>query len=453
MEQYNLPDELRGNWIWPEADGELPETYGFFCKDFTLNELPSSAELWISARSFFHAFINGEHLSYSLDLCPVRGSYAWSFDISDRLNTGRNKIFIIAHNTALARTSCLKQPNGLWCQLNISSRPFLWTDDSWMVQTGKCFAGNRPRHSQAGAFTEKINLGELQHNWQSPRTDISGKGWRHPAYSTPLDDENWELIPFPAPPMTVSLARFESIVNYGTCHPRYGYTNISFETMRQTKGDGVYGAETYLYCREAIDTEAVLFVDNPAKMFVNGEPIYEAGVHQLQPGETYETGTAYCFRQKGEARTSVPLRLKEGWNRFGFFEKIVPGTFGMAMVLTGFGAGSLKLVREPNREAMPGWCIAGPLRTPLPNILGHLVLNQFDNLDFYIPVKEHPLDEAAMLSAYRFGPEKGSSADLTQNQDITLKQDDYAVLRLPHCHYGCPSFKISGTKGDVVYVV
>ncbi|MFO7821663.1 MAG: alpha-L-rhamnosidase C-terminal domain-containing protein, partial [Lentisphaeria bacterium] len=185
----------------------------------------------------------------------------------------------------------------------------------------------------------------------------------------------------------------------------------------------------------------------------NGEPIYEAGVHQLQPGETYETGTAYCFRQKGEARTSVPLRLKEGWNRFDFFEKIVPGTFGMAMVLTGFGAGSLKLVQEPKREAMPGWCIAGPLRTPLPNILGHLVLNQFDILDFYIPVKERPLDEAAMLSAYRFDPEKGSSADLTQNQDITLKQDDYAVLRLPHCHYGCPSFKISGTKGDVVYVV
>lgn len=456
MEQYNLPDQLRGKWIWVEAEQDQPDTYGFFRKEFTLDELPSSADLWISARSFFHVFVNGEHLSYSLDLCPVRGSYAWIFDISFMLNTGRNNISILGHNTTLCRTSCLTQPNGLWCQLNIDSKPFLWTDNSWQVHPAECYGRNRPRRSLASACTEKVDLSKVPANWRGLETEATSSGWTGPTQSVALQTEDWELVPFPAPPMTVNHARFASLVNRGSCHRQQAYTNVSFETMRRTKGDGIYGAESYLYSRDAVDnTSMQLYADNPCRLFVNGVLLYEQGIKPLLPGESYQINRKNCLRQHDGKTAVIPITisLKEGWNRITFFETVVPGTFGMAMILPDFGARNLKLLRHPEQDAMPGWCIAGPLRTPLPNILGHLVLNQFDNLGFYIPVDERPVDESAFLNSYRFVPEKGSSRRLDAGQKLEIQENEYAVLALPQCGYGCPDLEVQGNAGDILDIV
>ena len=449
MEHHSLPNELRGNWIWTDATPGQPETYGFFRKEFTLNEIPSSAELWIAARSFFHVFVNGEHLGYALDLCPVAGSYAWAFDVSYMLNTGSNVIAVLAHNTGVSRMSCISQPDGLWCQLNIDSQPFLWTNDSWQTQTPAGYMPNRPRRSLSSAFTEKVDMQKMPLNWHTDGVENENL-WHRPQYSVPISKERWEMIPFPAPSMAISHAQLDSVAGRGTCHLRHSCTNVSFETMRHAKGDGVYGAETFLHSRKSTETEVRLYADNPCRVFLNGNLVFEQGIAQLLPGEPHGADCRHCFRQAGTAPARTTIRLRDGWNRITVFEEVVAGTFGMAMALPEFGGESMHLMRQPHQEAMPGWVIAGPLRTPLPNILGHLVLSGLENLDFFIPVDERPVDESALLESYRFDPVTAESKSVNPGESIELEQDDYIVLALSQCGYGCPTVKFNGSAGDIV---
>ena len=60
MSDATFPNSLQGQWIWnsPESD-DCYLTY-----NFSLNEIPASADFWYSVGEFCHIYVNGMHLSY-----------------------------------------------------------------------------------------------------------------------------------------------------------------------------------------------------------------------------------------------------------------------------------------------------------------------------------------------------------------------------------------------------
>jgi hypothetical protein len=451
MATKSLPREVRGNWIWSEHRPDEVESYAFFRREFTLDEIPSSAELWIAARSFFHVFVNGYHVSYGLGTCPTRGSYVWQHDIAYLLGTGVNNVAVLAHNTTVSRSCCHRQPSGLWCQVNIDEKPEVWTGPSWKVLKPKCYLPNRPRRSLAAGFTEKVDLSQFPHGWTE--REFKNDHWIAPSLCVPVDPQNWELVPFNAPEMTVDPVAFSSLILRGECHKTYLSSNVSFELMLAERGRGVYGAETYFQVGETTELSFEFYSDNPYRLFINGKCIKEQGVRTLNSGEAYESCRSLAFRQTKIASPEGRMLLERGWNHLVFYTELEKGSSGVTLVFPDHHADALHLYREPLKDALPGWTTAGPLRTPLANMLGNLTLNLAETKEHYIPVEGRCVDEGAELMSYDFTSKPGQPANLTEEEVIELKEGDYVIVSVPASTFGCPRISISGTRGDIVDVV
>ena len=61
MINLTLPDPIVGQWIWLSETNLNQESHQFYRRDFSIDEMPGKAEMWITARTAFHLFINGQH--------------------------------------------------------------------------------------------------------------------------------------------------------------------------------------------------------------------------------------------------------------------------------------------------------------------------------------------------------------------------------------------------------
>jgi len=92
MHEIPIPAEAHGDWIWKADCLEETDSYVFMRREFALEEIPTSAELWLSVRGNYHVFINGRHLSRGPAPAPVNTSYIQYHDIAHCLWDGRNPI-------------------------------------------------------------------------------------------------------------------------------------------------------------------------------------------------------------------------------------------------------------------------------------------------------------------------------------------------------------------------
>ncbi len=458
MDGNPLPTRINGQWIWLRQVKDAPEAHVFFRRDFTLDEIPSSAELWIAARSFFHLFVNGHHLSYALGTFPGTGSYVWCFDLTYLLSTGNNTLAVLAHNTEVARTSCNRQPSGFWCQMHVDGSPTLWSDHNWQALAGDCYAGNRPRRSSSSAFSERIDLNLFPHGWST--TGFGGHQWLHPDICQAYDPRNWALHPFPAPEFTVQSHHLRQLVIAGTWQRSVATTHVQFEHILASAGPGVYAAETYLWAETANDIPFELFADNPYRLFLNGGAIKEQGLRPLAIGTSFLSCKSLCFRQGDTVDPEGRLPLQAGWNRLDLYLDVEPGTCGATLVMPTLRPAELAIRRMPDPSALPGWALAGPLRTPMVNILGNLTVAGVASKEYFIPLEEMPADEAVELTMFDYLPKPAAEAaeDADQpsaiyEQGIDLKQGEYLVFALDRARFGCPKFVFAGTRGDIVDVV
>ena len=453
MNGITLPETIRGQWIWTEPQSDGPESYVFFRREFSLNEIPSSAEFFITARSFFHAYVNGHHIGYALATHPGRGSYVWSFDISHLLATGSNTIAILAHNTHVARNSCVSQPPGLWCQLDVGGELVLWTDHSWQVLPGDCFSHNRPRQSTSGGFSERVDLQTYPHGWR--QSGFEGDDWLAPVLCEDYDPERWTLTPYPGVEYTNSVLPVKTVAATGKWTRSGATTHVSFARLSGSKGNGVYMAEAFIFMDEDVTLPYGSFSDNPYRFFVNGTVINEQGLLPLEAGAAYDSCVSLPFRQGTLSEPMGTLSLREGWNRLSVFLDVVPGTAGFTLLLPTFPADKLQVKRVDNGGSMPGWTIAGPLRTPLVNILGNLRITETMEKEYYVPDKKYPVSEALELTTFNFNPETPADANPKTISDtgISLKTGEYAILSVDRVFFGCPSCRFSGSRGDAVDIV
>lgn len=453
MDGSTLPKDIRGQWIWAENLETDPESYVFFRREFSLDEIPSSADLAIAARSFFHVYINGYHLSYALATHPGNGSYVWNYDISYLLATGTNTIAVLAHNTHVARNSCVKQPSGLWCQLNIGGKPAIWTDHSWHVLAGDCFSKNRPRQSTAGGFSERLDLQKYPHGWL--RSGFGEKGWLHPKVCESYDPKRWKLCPYPGAEFINSVLPVKSLTTRGEWKRGAASTYVNFARMADRKGTGVYVAEAYIYAEKDMTIPFGSYSDNPYRFFVNGEAINEQGLLPLEVGTSYESCKSLPFRQGPVGNPMGTTTLQEGWNRLNVYLDVMPGTSGLTLIFPTLPANKLQVKRVASDSAMAGWAIAGPIRTPLVNILGNLRVTGAMEKEYFVPANEHPVSEAIELKTFDFNPQASTDGAPQEIDDkgISLKAGEYVILSVDRIFFGCPALRISGEQGDAVDIV
>ena len=157
MSGVTLPDIIRGSWIWsqPETNNDR-ESHAFFKRDFNLDEIPASTEVWIACHSFFNLYVNGQHLSFGPSPSIRTKSYVQYFDITFLLQMGKNSICIQATNADISRYGTTRQEAGLWCQMQIDGDIQFVTDNSWHSAPASHLLPGQFRISPSMGFVERI---------------------------------------------------------------------------------------------------------------------------------------------------------------------------------------------------------------------------------------------------------------------------------------------------------
>jgi hypothetical protein len=448
MREYVLPQEVRGKWIWLGRGAERLESYVFFRREVTLYETPVSAELWITARTRFQLYINGRYIAFGPPPSPSEHAYVVCMDVGFLVETGKNSIAVLAHNTSVSRFGARRHPSGLWMQLNINGEPAVWTDDSWLCKEADCFLPNQPRVSQSGAFAECVDVGLYPEGWQDKECNV--RTWRPPDLVEKLSATDGRLEAVVSPQWSLEHRLPTAVLCRGSGRPATGCTWVSFGHLARERGGGVYVAEAFVYSAEDVDVAVEVYADDPYRLFANGQQINGQGVGALPPRADLNRSRQPCFGQADLARPQAVIPLHRGWNRLVLGQQVERDSAGVSLVLPGVDSGRLTCRRGAEDEAPSGWSLFGPFRTPLPLLSGNVELGSLPRVAFD-PVPGAPADVAAVLSSWAF--EVISDIRLPPLERVALRAGEYIVLDFGHTMYGCPELTVKGSDDDVLDVI
>jgi len=456
MQDYTLPDDIRGEWIWSRDSVDKLASYVFLRRDFMLSETPASADLWVSARTLCHVYLNDRYLGFGPPPCPTENSYVMYFDVAFMCETGKNTIAVLAHNTQVARSAARRHPSGFWCQLNIDDRAEVWTDRSWHCLDAECYAPDSWRASNCTAFNEKIDLTSfprqttpdgLLADWYEK--EFSPFHWKHVDHSVSLAEARGNLAPLASAQWNITREDVREITVRGIWGKVAASTQVSFSGLVDERGAGVYVAEAYLYSPEDATVEFMLYSDDPHCLFVNGQLCRAQGIEPLPARADLDNAGPRCFRQADVENPASEMAIHEGWNHLVLAQQVEPQSAGLTIVFPDFKPEELQLRRQEGEDAPPGWSLGGPIRTPLALVTANLDLQGLPKTPF-VSEPEEPVDEAAFLASCGFDP----SGDVSgPTHTITLEQGQYVILDLGASLYGCPEFTVIGQDADILDVV
>jgi len=448
MREYVLPQEIRGKWIWTSRAAQRLESYVFFRRDVTLYETPASAELWISARTRFHLFINGRYIAFGPPPSPTERAYVVYLDVGFLVETGKNTIAVMAHNTGVSRFGSRRQPSGLWLQLNIDGEPSVWTDDSWLCREADCYAKNQPRSSQSAGFVEQVDLGAYPDGWQDK--EYNARTWSHPDYLERLSPTDGRLEATISPDWSLDRHGPKAVLCRGQGRPASATTWVSFGPLAHERGGGVYVAETFLYSDVDVDLALEVHADDPCILFANGLAVHAQGVEPLPPRADLNRSRQPCYGQVPQVDPEAVLSLHRGWNRLVLGQQVERESAGITLVFPGVEPGQLCCRRGGEDAAPEGWSLYGPFRTPLPLLAGNVELGSLPRVAFDAAAAG-PADVAAVLSGWAF--EVTSDIRLPPLDRVSLRAGEYVVLDFGQTLYGCPELVVKGSDDDILDVI
>lgn len=443
-----LPEVINAEWIWGEDSVGSAETYVFFRKEFILDETPASADLWITAHTFFHVYINGHHLGYGPATSPDESTYLSYIDANFLLKTGRNVIAVAVHNTSVARNGYRMKPDGLWAQLNIDNNPSIWTDSSWKYLNANCYLPRQARRSVDDAFVECLDFRKHPEQWNSEDTELS-EGWTNADVINP-----GVAMPKPISAQAVNFAsnliEFKKIARKGKYIHNRAYLQLSFQHLVHSHGKGVYAAEILFESKLETKHHLELYTESAYKLFINGNLCKEQGINPLVSGDI---PSLHLASTHGQCNLKTPLasfKVKKGWNKMTLF---IQGDESSSCVTFVFPNLEKQLfVPRLNREPDSGkGCIMyGPLKTPLPRICSSTVLPD-DKRFTYVPFTGKPIDEGALLMSCEFIP--GATPKSSATWPIKLTKGKYVVLDLGATYFGCPELLLNTDSDAIVNIV
>ncbi|MCK5801721.1 MAG: hypothetical protein KAI66_02765 [Lentisphaeria bacterium] len=447
MPDIALPDSIRGEWIWHEGERKAPESHVFFRYEFPLFEMPESAELWITARSLFHLFVNGRYLGFGPTPSASGDADVVHLDVAYALETGNNVIAVLGHNTDISRFSGHRQESGLWAQLNVDGTPTVWTDESWLCLDGECYDTNVPRRSSSEGFCERIRFGAVPLGWCD--RGFAEDGWSPPNKHMTLGQAAGRLETRIGGDWDLGYMDEGVTVARGTFGQSREVTTVEWDEQLEESGGGVYMAETFFYATENTDEEMRVFTDDPYILYVNGEELQRQGVTPLPPRADLVSSAPLCFAQTERAPLDCVVHLERGWNRLLFAQHTQPGSAGATFVFPSVRVGAFHFIRKPEETKQAGWSIIGPLRTPLAMVMPQLPLTNLPRSKCHRS-SAPAMDESAFLTACAFSP----AEDLRYGTPpVSLAAGEYIVVDFGCTLYGCPEISLGGSNEDVVDIV
>lgn len=445
MIEMTLPQNLLGDWIWLSKPVDETDKYCFFRHDFKLDETPGDAMIYIAACTSFHIYVNGRHVYYGeSSLCKDK-TYVHALDVAYCLEPGKNLICVVVHNSSLSSyASYCHRWGGMWLQMEIEGRFAFATDENWRVTAPDCYSIYELQHSSKGAFTEQFDFNLLPHEWLHAE-EFNLLEWSHPDVIVPIDKQ----IPFFAERVLSGITCednfFSEEIVTGTVSREFYSTVVEYSDI-MTK-PGAYMAESFFYSEVDSTLDCQIFSDTVYKLFVNNELVKEQGQSKLTNGDIADVNNRTGSVLKQFVKPEFELRVKEGWNRIVLAQRLEISSYGFTLNMN-MAPGQISLQRSSYQDSLPGWSIAGPLRTPLANIPSNVVLPDLKTSTF---ISSKPIDESAYHETLIFTRDNSPVVD--DLRSFYLQEGAYVIVDLDTTSYALPQCYFEGHKGDVIDVV
>ena len=433
--------EAKGAWIWHAEAVDQTDTYVFFRREFALAEVPTYAELSVAVNTTCHVYINGRHVTRGPAAATGSVCHVGVHDVGFCLQVGRNVIGVLAHNTSVSRFGVGRKASGLWVQLAVDEVPALWTDKQWQCLPGKCYHAHQPRVSQGDAFVEYVDLRHYPPRWTE--LDFTpDASWGPAAELAPAQGGPFVLKPLPGWEVVSEPYTFTTTASRGEGTQTRAVAHVSFPRELVT-GAGVYVAETYIHSYEDMPGLSFqLYSDDPYYLLVGAQIVKAQGARPYRNGIDPAWNRPRTFQQEEVTPVDGVMDLRAGWNRVQIVQQLDRGAAGVTLLFPKTEPHKLKFLRGDNNFSLPGWNLAGPLRTPFAALCDTLALDGLPTVPFNEAI---PTDVAAHLMAFTFTvTDKSGMAE----ESFELKQGEYVLLEFDRYVRGCPEFTVGGHAGD-----
>lgn len=452
MHRTDLPSDCRGEWIWrSDGQGKL-EQYLFFRREFMITEVPSIAELWISAHTRYQLYINGRPFSRGQSSAPKGRTYASYFDITHCMEIGLNVIAVCVHNTCVSRSAFCRKEDGFWCQMNLEQTPTLWTDGEWYARLADCYLDGQPRVSQADAFVETLDFRRYPHGWMELRFDA--EDWPLADVQTPFNKikETVEVAPdFEPVPEYLALDFLE---RRGKVKQRGATAHVALSHYAG-KTPGLYAAETHMQAKGEGSVDFQVYCDDPYYLFINDRLMARQG-RSGDPMEWMdaEWNPPRCHMQDEQNETNAGkfTLVKDEWVRILVIQQVAPGSAGLTLIFPELDHHGTRFTRGTDAFSLPGWNVTGPLKVPFANVVGPISMDELKTGTYHGIMPE---DAAAHFNVFAF--EEIEQHERTEEYDpvtsLELAEGEYAVFSLKQYARGCLNAKFSGAAGDTIDII
>ncbi len=479
MDKNALPQNLVGNWIWM-SDGTRPgESRQFFRRDFVIDRLPSTAELWVAASTTFQLYLNGRLTGLQSRPCPQPNCVHVShLPVNFLLQQGINQIAVQVFDAGKALANRPECQPGLWLQLDIDDEPFLWTNDEWMGIVPGAYIASGIDQAVEGVQTEMVDFNTYPHEWQTvPFTPyrsnqtsgtpapITEKGaamrWKYPKTVIPIELMRSRLVPEGLNAELTEHLDWEAPLVAGRFHESNQALWVNFRNQTHGRQGGVFTAETFVYSKEDRWYNAECYCNRPYRLFLNEQVLSEQAippppVHTTAAprGEKPLAMSEYC-------PTEVALHLEAGWNRLFLVLDAAASGHGLTLIFTNCPANTLGIHVRPNGKSASGWMVAGPLRTPFAQILPSRAMQEVIRTEFLLD-KSPAWDIAVLQRTFEYVSGRVSDVEVVRQGEpeqpkrerlFRLGEKRYIIFDFGRTFYGYLCVAAQGHEGDVVDVV
>ncbi|MFQ3549612.1 MAG: family 78 glycoside hydrolase catalytic domain [Armatimonadota bacterium] len=189
-----------GRWIWvPDIPATEPNTYAYFRKTFTLDEVPEEAIIDISADSKYVLVVNGIYICRGVPMCDPLYQYYDSADIADCLNVGKNVISVLVHHYGVSTSKYMFSGcSGLLFEAQIGDM-VIKSDETVKCIKSSAWKQEVPRicatHMIQG-FQEHYDMRLEPENWTS--SDFDDSSWKDAIVIGQKDRNTPPMDPWPS---------------------------------------------------------------------------------------------------------------------------------------------------------------------------------------------------------------------------------------------------------------
>ncbi|MBQ6473964.1 MAG: family 78 glycoside hydrolase catalytic domain, partial [Victivallales bacterium] len=443
-----LPKRIEGKWIWLNENSTADVQHLFLRQDFTIDEMPGVAELWLAAHCHFHVIINGRPCAAGPIPHPGAGkaAYVLHVDVTPLLEVGINHVAILAHDFRTALAGVRSTLTGIWAQLDVDGDPSLWTDRNWLCARAANYLPTGLRTAPCDVDVECVDMRVSSQAWitEDFRKLKASKSlaWKEPNLVNPPTTVKGTLESMEQLPRIPELTPVQKICSEGMVEPVGATTWVVFG-----KGEvsGIFVGVTRVTAPQEGDCTGLFFSEAPSVLYVNGQKVFEQALPPLPVRGTVPARRHDRLQSLEFASPQITVHLQEGDNQVMLVQNCVAGSNSATFILPELLTGAFK-----GWEGTGGWITFGPMNSPMRLIHPNFPFEDLVKTPF-IPDPISPCDPSVWYLAASFNKLEGAHAD--PSIPFSLEPGHFVVYDFGQTFYAFPRLALSGSSGDVLDIV